>query len=124
MQPPPISQAQIDERIADHVDELLRLWWAEQGTTKTRDLELIASVLPFPPSQAIRTLDLCCGPGDVGRAIRHRYPLAHIDSIDRDPFLTSICRAINQRDRVPGKVVVRDLKDEGWSDLFPGPYDV
>ena len=42
MQSPPISQAEIDARISGHVDELLELWWAEQGTSKPRDLELIA----------------------------------------------------------------------------------
>jgi len=31
MQSPPISQSEIDARIHDHVDELLALWWAEQG---------------------------------------------------------------------------------------------
>ena len=44
--------------------------------------------------------------------------------IDRDPFLTSICRAVNQRDRMPRTLVVRDLNDAGWIDEFPGHYDV
>ena len=69
-------------------------------------------------------LDLCCGPGDVGRAIRQVYPKAQIDCIDRDPFLTSICRAVNRRDRIPGTLVVRDLNDDGWLDQLPGNYDV
>jgi tRNA (cmo5U34)-methyltransferase len=124
MQSPPISQAEIDARIGPHIDELLELWWAEQGASKPRDLELIALAMPFPRDQAIRALDLCCGPGDVGRAIRRIYPKAQIDCIDRDPFLTSICRAVNQRDRIPGKLVVRDLKDDGWLDALRGDYDV
>jgi SAM-dependent methyltransferase len=124
MQSPPISQAEIDARIHGHIDELLELWRAEQGASKPKDLELIALAIPFPRGQAIRVLDLCCGPGDVGRAIRHIYPNAHVDCIDRDPFLSSICAAINQRDRVPGTLVVRDLKDDGWVDTLPGTYDV
>ncbi|HJZ73710.1 MAG TPA: class I SAM-dependent methyltransferase [Vicinamibacterales bacterium] len=124
MQSPPISQAEIDARIHRHVDELLEMWRAEQGASKTKDLQLIASAIPFPRSQAIRALDLCCGPGDVGRAIRQVYPNAQIDCIDRDPFLTSICRAVNQRDRIPGTLVVRDLEDDGWLDELPGDYDV
>ena len=124
MQSPPITQAEIDARINDHVDALLKLWWAEQGAEKPRDLELIATAIPFPRDRAIRTLDLCCGPGDVGRTIRRIYPNAQIDCIDRDPFLTSICRAVNQRDRIPGKVVVRDLKNDGWLDELSGIYDV
>jgi len=124
MQSPPISQAEIDARIHSHIDELLELWWAEQGASKNKDLELIASAIPCPRNQAIRALDLCCGPGDVGRAIRQVYSKAQIDCIDRDPFLTSICRAVNQRDRIPGTLVVRDLKDDGWLDQLPGNYDV
>jgi SAM-dependent methyltransferase len=124
MQPPPISQTEIDARIHDHIDELLELWRIEQGASKAKDLQLIASAIPFPRSQAIRALDLCCGPGDVGRAIRRAYPQAHIDCIDRDPFLSSICRAVNQRDRIPGALVVRDLNDDGWRDQLAGTYDV
>jgi SAM-dependent methyltransferase len=124
MQSPPISQTEIDARISSHIDELLKLWWAEQGASKPKDLELIASTIPFPRGEAIRALDLCCGPGDVGRAIRQIYPNAHIDCIDRDPFLTSICRAVNQRDRIPGRLVVSDLQHDGWLDELPGNYDV
>ena len=124
MQPPPISQAEIDARVSDHIDELLELWWAEQGASKPRDLKLIALATPFPRGDAIRALDLCCGPGDVGRAIRKIYPKAHVDCIDRDPFLTSICRAANQRARIPGTLVVRDLEDDGWLDELAGNYDV
>lgn len=124
MQSPPISQAEIDARIGGHIDELLALWWAEQGASKPKDLELIASVIPFPRGDAVRALDLCCGPGDVGRAIRQIYPKAEIDCIDRDPFLTAICRAVNRRDRIPGKLVLRDLEDDGWADALAGNYHV
>jgi len=124
MQSPPISQDEIAARISSHLDELLELWWAEQGASKPKDLELIALAIPFPRSQAIRALDLCCGPGDVGRAIRRIFPMAQIDCIDRDPFLMSVCRAVNQRDRIPGRVVVRDLQDDGWLDELSGNYDV
>jgi SAM-dependent methyltransferase len=124
MQSPPISQAEIDARIHPHVDELLALWWAEQGASKPNDLELIASTIPFPRDQPIRVLDLCCGPGDVGRAIRKVYPNAHIDGVDRDPFFMSICRAVNQRERIPGRLVVRDLEGDGWLDELADEYDV
>src|SRR5215472_6445873 len=124
MQTPPISQAEIEARIGGHLDELLALWWAEQGACKPRDLELIASVLPFLRSEAIRVLDLCCGPGDVGRAIRREYPKSEIDGVDRDPFLTSICREVNRRDRIPGKIVVHDLNDDGWQSELQWGYHV
>ena len=103
MQPPPISQDEIDARIAGHLDELLALWNAEQGEAKTRDLELIAAVLPLAGDQPLRVLDLCCGPGDVGRAVQRRFPNAHVDGVDRDPFLTSICRGVNGRSGAKGE---------------------
>jgi len=124
MKSPPISQAETDARIRAHVDELLQLWWAEQGAAKPRDLELVASVIPFPRGDAIRALDLCCGPGDVGRTIQQIYPNARIDGVDRDPFLTSICRAVNARDGIRGTILVRDLEHDGWLDQLRGPYDV
>jgi len=114
MQAPPIGQGEIDARITGHVDELLHLWWAEQGDLKPRDLDLIASLIPFPRDAAITVLDLCCGPGDVARAVARRFPNARIDCIDRDPFLTSICKVANQRDGVVGRLVVRDLFEHRW----------
>jgi hypothetical protein len=42
MQSPPVSYAEIDARLGSHIDELLELWWAEQGASKPKDLELIA----------------------------------------------------------------------------------
>jgi len=124
MQSPPISQTEIHSRTNNHIDELLELWWAEQGAAKPKDLELLALAMPFPRGQAIRALDLCCGPGDVGRAIRQIYPKAQIDCIDRDPFLASICKAVNQRAGIPGMLVVRDLNDDGWLDELSRNYDV
>ena len=124
MQSPPISQTEINARTGGQLDELLQLWWAEQGASKPRDLELMASALPFPRSQAIRALDLCCGPGDVGRAIHRIYQRAQIDCIDRDPFLTSICSETNRRLGVPGLLVVRDLDEPGWCDNLANTYDV
>jgi len=123
MQPSPMSQAEIEARISGHLDELLELWWAEQGASKPRDLQLIASALPFSSGQAVRVLDLCCGPGDVGRAVRREYPNAQIDCVDRDSFLTSICAGVNQRDQVPGKIVVADLTAYGWQDGLSRNYD-
>lgn len=123
MQAPPISQTEIESRIEGHLDELLALWWAEQGKEKTRDLELIASVLPFSADQPIRALDLCCGPGDVGRAIRRQYANAEIDCVDRDPFLTAICKGVNRREKIPGKILVRDLMDDGWQTDLSSSYD-
>jgi len=115
MQQPPIDQSEIDARIKDHVEELLHLWWAEQGgAAKDRDLQVISSSIPFPCDRALRTVDLCCGPGDLGRAIRQNYPNAQIDFVDRDPLLLSICREFNGRAGMPGTYRQLDLNDETW----------
>jgi SAM-dependent methyltransferase len=124
MQSPPISQAEIETRIAGHLDELLTLWWAEQGASKPRDLQLMASALPFPRDQALRVLDLCCGPGDGGRAIRQEYKNAQIDCVDRDPFLISICAGVNRRDGIPGTIAIADLENHSWQKGLSAGYDV
>lgn len=126
MQQPPIDQSEIDARIKDHVEELLHLWWAEQGgATKDRDLQIVSSSIPFPRDRALRTVDLCCGPGDLGRAIRRNYPNAQIDFVDRDPLLLSICRGFNGRAGMPGTYRQLDLNDESWCQgLRARHYDV
>lgn len=124
MQPPPISLDEIRSRIAPHLDELLRLWWAEQGACKPRDLELMASVLPFPRAERVHVLDLCCGPGDAGRAIWREYPNAQVDGVDRESFLASICVGVNRRDGIAGKIVVADLAEEAWHAELGNTYNV
>jgi SAM-dependent methyltransferase len=126
MQQPPIDQSQIDARISGHEGELLHLWQAEQGgAAKDRDLQIVASCIPFPRDRALRAVDLCCGPGDLGRAIWQNYPNAQIDFLDRDPLLLSICRGFNQRAGVPGICRQLDLNDESWCQgLRARDYDV
>ena len=126
MQQPAIDQSKLDSRIKDHVEELLHLWWAEQGgAAKDRDLQIVSSSIPFPRDRALRAVDLCCGPGDLGRAIRRNYPNSQIDFVDRDPLLLSICRGFNGQAGTPGIYRQLDLNDESWfQDLRPGHYDV
>jgi SAM-dependent methyltransferase len=121
----PLSLSQIQRMLSnDNLDELLQLWWAEQGSVKKRDLELIATAIPFSPRQGLRVLDLCCGPGDVGRAIRSRFPKARIDCVDRDLFLMAICIGVNRREGIRGKTLVRDLRSRVWSTGLSRDYDV
>jgi trans-aconitate methyltransferase len=121
----PLSLDEIQRKLGnDNLDELLHLWWTEQGDAKRRDLELIAAALPFSPQQGLRVLDLCCGPGDVGRAIRSRFPKARIDCVDRDVFLIAICIGVNQREGISGQTFVRDLRSGVWSKGLAPEYDV
>jgi SAM-dependent methyltransferase len=123
MKPPPITQSEIDDRIAAHLDELLALWQAEQGSEKARDLELIAATLPLERDRPLRILDVCCGPGDVGRAVQRRFPKAEVVGVDRDPFLTALCRGVNQRSGAPGQTLVRDLEEPDWHSSLSPAYD-
>jgi SAM-dependent methyltransferase len=124
MQAPPIGETEIEDRIAPHLDELLQLWWTEQGEGKIRELTLMASVLPFPHQEALRVLDLCCGPGDAGRAVMREYPNARVDGVDRDVFLAAMCRSVNRQMSIPGTILVRELPEEGWADELSPEYDV
>lgn len=120
-----LTQSEIEEKLTnEELDELLQLYWTEQGAEKRRDLALMAAVIPFSPNVPLRVLDLCCGPGDVGRAIRARYRASQIDFVDRDAFLLSICVRINRRDGIPGRHVVRDLTEEDWHRGLQSEYDV
>src|SRR5579875_2759399 len=126
MKQPPIGQPEIDARIADHLEELVSLWRIEQGgATKDRDLQLVTSAVPFPRDRPLRILDLCCGPGDFGRVVRHAYLNADVDFVDRDPLLLSICRGYNARAGIPGSYRQLDLDDASWWRGLPADgYDV
>jgi len=67
---------------------------------------------------------LCCGPGDLGRAIHARYPNSQIDCVDRDVFLISICIGVNRREGVPGRQLLRDLWNADWRADLATQYDV
>ncbi len=120
-----LTQREIQEKLSNEdLDELLRLWWTEQGAEKRRDLDLIASVIPFSTEAPLRVLDLGCGPGDVARAIYARFPRSRIDCVDRDAFLISICIGVNRREGVPAQHFVRDLWDADWHQGFEPRYNV
>jgi SAM-dependent methyltransferase len=119
------DQPEIDQRLShDNLEEWLRLWDVEQGPAKRPSLALMAAVVPEVRGRPLRVLDLCCGPGDAGRAIHARFPGAEVDGVDRDLFLSSLCRAVNARQGVKGRILRRDLYQPDWRDGLEGPYDV
>ncbi|MGA9722177.1 MAG: class I SAM-dependent methyltransferase [Candidatus Binatus sp.] len=121
----PLSQGEIAERLRDQdLDEWLQLWWATQGPSKRACLELMAAALPFDPDESPLVLDMCCGPGDVGRAIRSRFPKARVDCVDRDLFLLSLCMAFNRHEGIPGDTYIRDMWKADWHVGLAGNYDV
>jgi SAM-dependent methyltransferase len=122
---PPLTETQIAKRLSsENLDELLQLWSKEQGVAKRRDLELMEAALPFPTDANLRVLDMCCGPGDVGRRIWGRYRNSRIDCVDRDVFLISICNGINRREGVSAENFVRDLWNTDWHNGLRHDYDV
>jgi SAM-dependent methyltransferase len=120
-----LFQNQIEEKLqSENLDDWLNLWWVSQGgEPRNRRLSLIAEMLPFPHDRELGVLDLCCGPGDLGRFVRQRFPKARIDCVDRDPFLLALCTALNRREEIPGQTFVRDMWDTTWSAGVPSNYD-
>ena len=120
-----LTQSQIEKKLSnENLDELLDLWRTEQGAEKRRDLDLMAAAIPFSKDATLRVLDLCCGPGDVGRAVRARYPKSQIDCLDRDVFLISICLLTNRREGISGQSFVRDLWEPDWCRGLERDYDM
>ena len=88
-----LTRTEIADRLRnENLDEWLELWRATQGTANRTALELTAAILPFPIAEKLTVLDLCCGPGDVGRVIRSRFPEPRVDCVDRYSFLLSLAR--------------------------------
>ncbi|MGB6483003.1 MAG: class I SAM-dependent methyltransferase [Candidatus Acidiferrales bacterium] len=120
-----LTQAEIARKLrGEDLDKWLELWRAEQGPAKRGSLELMAAAIPFSTDDNLRVLDICCGPGDAGRAIFSRFPNACVDFADRDLFFTALCFAVNQRDGVPGRTFVRDLLDPNWHRDLTNSYNV
>jgi len=119
------TETEVEERLGtEDLDEWLRLWRVEQGPAKLPTLELMAGVIPARPGERLRVLDLCAGPGDVGRVIHARFPKCEVDAVDRDLFLTGLCRLANRRAGVLGRTLRRDLAASDWMADLAGPYDV
>lgn len=122
---PMVTQNQIAEKLrGEDLDEWLELWRTEQGPAKPASLELMAAAIPFPAGKNLHVLDLCCGSGDAGRVIASRFPNACIDFVDRDLFFISLCSAVNQRDGINGRTLVRDLLYSDWRRGLQNAYDV
>jgi SAM-dependent methyltransferase len=120
-----LTQVEIAEKLRrEDLDKWLELWRTEQGPAKRGSLELMAAAIPSPADSNLRVLDICCGPGDAGRAVFSRFPNACVDFVDRDLFFTALCSAVNQRDGIPGRTLVRNLVEPNWHRDFTKNYDV
>ena len=69
-------------------------------------------------------LDLCCGQGDIGRYISQRFGKSRVHCVDRDPFLLSLCAALNRRAGISTRTFVRDMWSIDWYEGLSRDYDV
>jgi SAM-dependent methyltransferase len=119
------SRAEIDDKLrGEDLDSWLELWRKEQGPAKPGALQLIAAAIPFPIGRSARVMDVGCGPGDAGRAIHTRFPNAHVDFVDLNPFFVSLCSAVNGRAGIRGRTLLRDLSEPNWRHDLASDYDV
>ena len=119
------TQAEIEDKLRrEDLNIWLELWRAEQGPAKPGALKLIAATIPFPTGPGLRVLDVCCGTGDAGRAIHSRFRRAQVDFVDRNLFFVSLCGAVNRRDGISGRTLVRDLSEPDWRRDLASDYDV
>jgi SAM-dependent methyltransferase len=118
-------QAEIEDKLrGEDLNTWLDLWRAEQGPAKPGALKLITAAIPFPIDQSLRVLDVGCGTGDAGRVIHSRFPHARIDFVDRNEFFVSLCGAVNRRDGLAGRALLRDLSEPNWQRDLARDYDV
>jgi trans-aconitate methyltransferase len=97
------------------VEEWLALWWVSQGgDVRNRRFDLISAILPFDRAQPIDVLDMCCGPGDLGRSIQRRFGRARLDCVDRDRFLLALGAELNRRRGIATRVFECDGWDPDW----------
>jgi SAM-dependent methyltransferase len=119
------TQSEIEDKLrCEDLNTWLDSWHAEQGPAKPEALKLIAAAIPFPTDQSLRVLDVGCGPGDAGRSIHSRFPHARIDFVDRNEFFAALCDAVNRRNDIGGRTLVRDLSEPNWRRDLAGDYDV
>ena len=117
---------QIDAALAhEDPEEWLDLWHTTQGGENwRRKHQHIADILPFPSDEKIKILDLCAGPGDLGREMLHRYPDARVDAIDRDYFLLSMGESYNRQSKHIIATHIGDCWSDEWHASLTGEYDV
>lgn len=126
----PRTPQELEERIENALEgedpeAWLALWHASQGgERRNRRFELMAAVLPFSRPEPINVLDMCAGPGDLGRFIHAAYPHARIDAVDRDPFLLALGGVVNRRRGIQTRLFTRDGWDPGWYEGLDRRYHV
>lgn len=85
--------------------------------------DVIVDVVARLAGDAPTVLDLCCGPGSLGRCVLRRLPGARVLAVDADPVLQLIGERSHGDERTTW--IAADLLDPAWAAAAAphGPFD-
>jgi ubiquinone/menaquinone biosynthesis C-methylase UbiE len=86
--------------------------------------DLMLRLPGWPRDQALRILDLGCGPGSVALCAARHFPQAHIVAVDADPILLTMGQAIALQRKAPIQFLQADLREPGWLEASGGEFDL
>lgn len=115
------------DNFLNHEDNLslISLWGISQGgVNRNKILRMISEIIPFNDDESINVLDMCSGPGDLGRHIKNRFENSNIDFVDRDYFLMGLCQRINEQCSISGRNFIRDGWHQNWYEGLSEKYQV
>jgi tRNA (cmo5U34)-methyltransferase len=81
-------------------------------------IDAMIAAIPFPPSQALRVIDLGCGTGTVALRVKQQFPNARITCLDLAENMLALARA--KLARYDG---IQFEQGDFLSHPFTGPYD-
>jgi tRNA (cmo5U34)-methyltransferase len=107
------------ERVAEYVERVDR-----EIDQRAEGLAVLLSVIPFEPDQAVRVLDVGCGPGLIASRVLDAFPKATAVGLDVSEPMRDVAR-----DRMAGygerfQFVLADFLDGDLPQATRGPFDV
>jgi tRNA (cmo5U34)-methyltransferase len=84
-----------------------------------RMVDTLVRAIPFPPTAAIRVLDLGCGTGTVARALADAFPNAHLTCVDLAASMIAIART-----KLASHPHVHYVVADFYTLKVDGPFDV
>jgi tRNA (cmo5U34)-methyltransferase len=90
---------------------------------RKEQLRFIVDLLPWPPGEKIRVLDLGCGYGAVAREILSRFPQAALMCIDGSPEMVKLAAEPLAEFGPRAEIRLMDMADPDWRADLDGPFD-
>jgi tRNA (cmo5U34)-methyltransferase len=81
-------------------------------------IDAMIAAIPFPPSQALRVIDLGCGTGTVALRVKQQFPNARITCLDLAENMLALARA-----KLAPYDGIQFEQGDFLSHPFTGPYD-